>query len=179
MSEAKLYQKSRTLTIEDYRLMMAEADRIKAKSVLEFGPGYSTFAWIEAGCDPIVCLEHDKGWHEVSIERFKQYPQVQIRKYWNEPEARGELEPDEMFDLALVDSPKGYEAARVIHPGQEDCSRYNTLELALKHSKTVLLHDASRPLERGSLCKIQAQGHKVTHIPGSSYGLARIERNGC
>ena len=44
--------------------MMAEAERIKAKSVLEFGPGYSTFAWIEAGCDPIVCLEHDKGWSE-------------------------------------------------------------------------------------------------------------------
>ena len=174
----KLYQKSKTLPAEDYRLFMAEAERLKAKRVLEFGPGYSTFAWIEAGCDPIVCLEHDPKWFEEAQERFKDFPQVQIKKYWNEPEARSELEPGEQFDLALVDSPKGYKAARVIHPGQEDCSRYNTLELALKHSPVVLLHDAYRPLERGSLCRAQSKGHKVTVFNNSGYGLARVERNG-
>lgn len=174
----KLYQKSRTLPPEDYQAFMAEVERIGAKKVLEIGPGYSTFAFIEAGCDPIVCLEHDPKWHEVSIDRFKDYPQVKVRKYWNEPEARAELEPNEQFDLALVDSPKGYKAARVVHPGQEDCSRYNTLELALKHAPIVLLHDATRPLERGSLGRIQSQGHKVTMISSNGYGIARVERNG-
>jgi hypothetical protein len=173
----KLYQQSRTLPAEDYQAFMAEVERAGAKRVLEIGPGYSTFAFIEAGCEKIVCLEHDPKWFEEAKERFNDFPQVEIRKYWNEPEARAELEPDEQFDIALVDSPKGYKAARVIHPGQEDCSRYNTLVLALKHSPVVLLHDASRPLEKGSLGRVQGQGHKVTMVADKGYGLARVERN--
>lgn len=169
----KLYQKSRTLPPEDYQAILGEVERTKAKKILEIGPGYSTFAFIEAGCE-IVALEHDPKWHEEAIERFKDYPQVEIRRYWDEPEARGELEPTETFDLAFVDSPKGYYPARKIHEGQEDCSRLNTLRLALKHAPIVLLHDAKRPLERGSLGRITREGFRFTFIP-SGYGMARVE----
>lgn len=171
----QLYQKSKTLPLEDYQAIMGEVERTKARSVLEIGPGYSTLAFIEAGCDPIVCLEHDSKWFEEAKERFSEYPQVEVRKYWNEPEARAELEPTETFDLAFVDSPKGYQPARIVHPGQEDCSRYNTLVLALKHAPIVLLHDAKRPLERGSLGRVNKAGHKFTFIP-CNYGLARVIR---
>lgn len=171
-----LYQKSRTLTETDYRLLMHEAKRLNAQSVVEFGPGYSTFAWIEAGVPKIVGLEHDPYWFDAQKERFNDYPQVEIRKYWNKPEAHAEINPGETFDLAFVDSPKGYQAARVIHEGQEDCSRFNTLELGLNLAPIALLHDSARPLERGSLCRAQKLGHHVEHINGSDYGLARVAR---
>jgi hypothetical protein len=169
-----------TLPREDYEILWNEAKG--KKSVLEFGPGFSTYAFIEAEVPRIVCCEYLDKWLEFAKERFKDYPQVEIRRFYDEPVADLEVDVSEpwplSFDLALVDSPKGYAGARTIHPGQEDCSRYNTCVLALKYSPVVLLHDAYRPLERGTLGRLSAMGHKVTFYKKASRGgLARIERN--
>ena len=162
-----------TLPEEDYDRLLAEA---KGKfSVLEFGPGFSTFAFIEAGVSRIVCCEYLDKWLEIAKERFKDYPQVEIIPFANEPVAKANIEGE--FDLALVDSPKGYVGARVAHKGQEDCSRLNTCLLALKHAPVVLLHDAYRPLERATLGRLNAQGHKIEMLPTKGkHGFARITR---
>ena len=166
----------RTLTKDDHDALV-EIGR-DAHSVVEFGPGYSTFAFIEAGVEEIVGLEHDPHWFDVQTERFKDYPQVEIKRYENEgPVARvPDCVASCQFDIALVDSPKGYKAARIVHAGQEDCSRLNTCFAALKLAPVVYLHDACRPLERGSLNRLSSLGYKVEHINvrGESYGLARI-----
>ena len=117
-------------------------------------------------------------------EKFKDYPQVEVRAYQDEPEVIAELSPDEQFDMAFVDSPKGYvhplkgvKGIRKRHPGMEDCSRLNTCLKALQHAPVVYLHDANRPLERGTLGRLHVMGHKVTMMQ-SKAGLARIERHG-
>ncbi len=162
-----------TLRFKDYGLIIKEAHRVNAKSALEFGPGHSTLALIESGLECIVTCEHDEGWREKAMAKFREFPQVRVTTYLNEPVAVAEI--DRNFDIAFVDSPKGYKAGRLVHPGQEDCSRLNTCLLALKHAPIVLLHDAIRPLERGSLGRLNAMGHKITILP-SPYGMARIER---
>jgi hypothetical protein len=176
----------RTLTKTDHELLVEIGKG--ATKVLEFGPGYSTLAFIEAGVSEIVGLEHDPKWNEKQKERFKEFPSVTVDWYWNEaPVARV---PDWVrgheFDLAFVDSPKGYAGARVRHPGQEDCSRLNTCLAAIEVAPVVYLHDAIRPLERCSLARLEALGHKMEWVAcpdgwkqqDESYGLARIIRNG-
>jgi hypothetical protein len=169
-----------TLRFEDYGAILGQA-RGK-KRVLEFGPGCSTWAFIEAGCEEIVTCEYKDDFLQSAKEQFKDYPQVKVVRFWDEPEARSEAEGE--FDLALVDSPKGYKnipgvtppGSRKKHLGQEDCSRLNTCLLALQHAPIVLLHDAARPLERGTLCRLSSLGHKSKFILGTKAGLARIER---
>jgi hypothetical protein len=174
----------RTLTKTDHDHIVALGKGVN--SVLEFGPGYSTFAWIEAGVPTIVGLEHDDKWFDVQTERFTDYPQVKIDKYWNEAPAARVPEGLGDFDIAFVDSPKGYIGGRAQLPGQEDCSRLNTCLAALMHAPVVYLHDAIRPLERASLTRLEALGHKVEWVAApvkwkqqdDSYGLARIVRDG-
>jgi hypothetical protein len=162
-----------TLPAEDYAILLREG--AGKKSVLEFGPGFSTYAFIEAEIPRILCCEYLDKYYDFAKERFKDFPQVEIVRFWDEPEARAEIEGE--FELALVDSPKGYAGARTAHPGQEDCSRLNTCLLALKYAPVVLLHDAYRPLERGTLGRLSAMGHKVSYYKEASRtGMARIER---
>jgi hypothetical protein len=159
-----------TMPREDYDLLLAEATG--KKSVLEFGPGFSTYALIEAGVPRILCCEYLEKWADIARERFKDYPQVEVIPYVDASVATADIVGE--FDLAFVDSPKGYAGARVIHPGQEDCSRFNTCLLALQHAPVVLLHDAGRPLERGTLGRLNRLGcpHKfvnarmarITHV---------------
>jgi hypothetical protein len=180
-----LWTPNRTLTKTDHDHLVALGRG--AKSVVEFGPGFSTFAFLEAMVPEIVGLEHNPEWFDIQTDRFKEYPNVTIDWYYNEAPVAGVPAnvSGREFDLAFVDSPKGYAAARVIHPGQEDCSRLNTCLAALKLAPVVVLHDAIRPLERGSLSKLNAMGHTIEWIAAplkwkqqdDSYGLARIVRN--
>lgn len=182
-SPFKLYpQDSATFRFADYGILLKEATG--KKRALEFGPGNSTWALVEAGCEHIVTCEFDPEWREVAKEKFKDYPQVQVIPFEDEPEAKADISGE--FDIAFVDSPKGYKhqipgvkGTRKKHPGQEDCSRFNTCVLALKHAPLVLLHDAARPLERGTLGRLSAMGHKVRFYKDASHaGMARIERDG-
>jgi hypothetical protein len=176
----ELYKEdSLTFQFKDYGILLNAAKG--AKSALEFGPGSSTLALIEAGVPKIVTCEYDPGWREIAKEKFAQYPQVTVIPFLDEPEAKADIEGE--FDLAFVDSPKGYKphallppGGRKKHPGQEDCSRLNTCLLALKHAPVVYLHDAFRPLERGTLGRLSAMGHKVSII-NTKVGIARIDRN--
>lgn len=178
----KLYtEENLTLKFDDYATILRECSALGAKTALEFGPGYTTLALIEAGLIKIVSLEHNEEWFEKMKIRFAEYPQVEVRRYQDEPEATADLAADEQFDMAIVDSPQGFNRqirdriSRKRHPGQADCSRFNTCVLALKHAPVVYLHDANRPLERCTLERLNALGHRVTQLK-SKYGLARIER---
>jgi hypothetical protein len=179
----KLYTEEKpTFFFSDYALLMQQVKDLGAKTCLEFGPGISTAALIEAGLERIVTLEHDPKWFDANVERFKDYPQVTVGQYLDEPvvSERAELAnkiADQDFDMAFVDSPKGYVGGRKRHPGQDDCSRLNTCLFALNRAPVVFLHDSQRSLERGTLGRLNAMGHKVTQLP-SRVGMARIIRNG-
>jgi hypothetical protein len=174
----KLYTEQKpTLSFVDYAQLMLLAQG--AKSVLEFGPGISTLALIEAGVPKIVSLEHDPEWLETQKEKFKDYPQVTIAQYADTVPVGADEIAFQDFDLAFVDSPQGFHHAppgrkpRVRHPGFEDCSRLNTCLFALEQAPIVYLHDGYRSLERATLGRLNAMGHKFTYLPS---GIARIER---
>ena len=184
----RLYQKEEdTLPFADYQMIMDEVRRIGAKTALEFGPGYTTLALIEAGVEKIVSLESDGEWLEKKRDELRIYPQVHIAHYNNSPVVTADpIAEQGVFDIAIVDAPAGFHypipgrKPRVVHPGQEDCSRLNTCLFALGRAPVVLLHDARRPLERGTLGRLNAMGHRFKHLgtpEGPKVRIARITRN--
>ena len=89
----------------------------------------------------VTTCEHEDKWLEVARERFKDVPNVRVLKYENEgPATVDGLGDDERFDAGFVDSPQGYELARKVLPGCEDCNRLNTTLYALNRCKIVFLH---------------------------------------
>jgi hypothetical protein len=145
-------------------------------SVLEFGPGGTTDVFIKAGVKKIVTCEYIDKWLDVAMQRFADAPNVHVLKFHDTvPVTVDGLSDNEMFDVGFVDAPKGYAAARTVHPGLADCSRFNTTLFALQRCKAVFLHDATRPLERGTLAKLRLMGYGYTFLD-SPFGLARITK---
>jgi predicted O-methyltransferase YrrM len=156
---------------EDVRLL---TEAVKdAKSVLEFGPGGTTDIFIAAGVPRIVTCEYIDKWLQVAKERFKDVPSVAVFSFTDTVPVDVPGLGHETFDVGFVDAPKGYAAARKVHPGLEDCSRFNTVLFALERCKVVYLHDATRPLERGTLSRLHLMGYEHEFLK-SPFGLARI-----
>jgi hypothetical protein len=145
-------------------------------SVLEFGPGGTTDVFIKAGVPRIITCEYIEKWYEAARERFSENMNVGVLRFTDAvPVVVEGLDPDERFDVGFVDAPKGYAPARFAHPGYEDCSRYNTTMFALERCKVVYLHDAKRPLERGTLGRLHLLGYDHEFLD-SPFGLARITK---
>lgn len=159
---------------EDVKLLTEAAK--DAKSVLEFGPGDTTEIFIRAGVQRIVTCEYIEKWFLVAKDRFKSAPGVEVLSFTDTiPVVVEGLDPNERFDVGFVDAPKGYAGARLAHPGYADCSRYNTTLYALERCKVVYLHDATRPLERGTLGRLHLMGYDHEFLK-SPFGLARITK---
>jgi predicted O-methyltransferase YrrM len=158
---------------EDVRLLTEAVEG--ADSVLEFGPGGTTEIFINAGVPKIVTCEYIDKWYEVAKGRFKDVPSVRVLRFTDTVPVVVEGLDNETFDVGFVDAPKGYAAARKTHKGYEDCSRFNTVLFALERCKVVYLHDATRPLERGTLARLRLMGYDYEFLP-SPFGLARITK---
>jgi hypothetical protein len=94
-------------SFEDYGFVVSTVENLKAKSVLEFGPGSSTLALIEGGAQRIISCEDDPGWATVYRERLQnRFPaHVRIEPFiWSESIYIRAVERS-TFDLALVDGP--------------------------------------------------------------------------
>ena len=160
----------------DKESIRLEIERIGAKSCLEFGPGESTQALIELGLERIVTLEHIPKWLAVAKKRFAKHKHVRVGAFTDTVPVVAELDDDEWFDIAFVDTPKG-NGLRKVHPEFPDCARLNACLAALHHTDVVLLHDATRPLERATLGRLNSAGYKITFILDNRFGMARIERS--
>lgn len=150
-----------------------EAERLGARRVLEFGPGHSTYAFLEAGCG-VVTLEHDSYWRHKARRKFGNDKRVKIVPYVNKPTVlvpHGAL-GETPFDLAFVDSPQGVsKPGHVTHPGQEGLSRCNTMRFALGVAPVVLLHDAQRRGEQATLERLANEGFGIEQV---SRRIARV-----
>jgi hypothetical protein len=168
-----LYSKEQSiLPFDDYGAIVNECQRLGSRAAVEFGPGFTTLALFEGGCEAVYSYEYDPSWATKIFERVE--PLVPYGRTWmigmfvNEPEIRLALQN---FDIALVDSPVGGNSTRrVTHAGQEGLSRFNTLKWALYAAPVVLLHDAERPDEQAS---IEALGAKHEML---SRKVARVWR---
>ena len=158
---------------QDIAYVKFEIASLGAKNILEFGPGDSTQVFADLGLQ-VTTVEHSEKWYEVAKKRFAKYPNVRVLKGEDQmPFVIHGMGSYEKFDLAFVDAPEGYYPRRKIHPGYEDCSRFNTTLAALERAPVVLLHDVIRPLERGTLNRLSRMGYKfgIIQVP---YGMARI-----
>ena len=161
----------------DRNCIASEIARVGAKSVLEFGPGDSTQAILDCGVEKVVTCEDIDKWLNVARDRFDKEPRVRVLRFFDEMPVRvEELPDDETFDIAFVDAPKGFNPVRKVHEGIADCSRLNTLLYALGRCPVVLLHDATRPLERASLGRVWATGQVDIEFLPTRIGMARITK---
>jgi hypothetical protein len=151
----KLYKtEQRILPFDDYGAILESAKG--CKTALEFGPGSTTLALIEAGVEQITSYEYHAKWLAEMQKRLKDYPQVTIKKFDDVP-VLTMLEPVR-FDIAVVDSPPGGKnSTRIVHPGQEGLSRFNTLKYAIEHADIVVMHDCDREDELNSIASLGAK----------------------
>lgn len=152
-------QESRIFPFRDYQALMEQAAGLP--SVLEFGPGWSTWALIEAGVEHIVTLEHVEVWYKKAAAQFAGFPQVTVLRYKNLGRVEADIDPGQQFNLAYVDSPVG----------TPRLSRRNTMLYAMRHAPVVLLHDADR---KGELDTLRSLG-QFSILPDSK--IARICRS--
>jgi hypothetical protein len=172
-----LYKREQSVfTFDDYAVLLSEAKRVNAMRVLEFGPGNSTLAWIEADCDEIISLEHNPKWMAVARDKLSgMHPNLRLLSYKNAPKINLPELNGKTFDLAFVDSPVGVDLkSGTSFPGQENCSRLNTLLFALSRTPVVLLHDAKRPGEQATLDRIRNCGTYNIEMIDTVKGMARI-----
>lgn len=172
-----LYRQERAIfEFVDYAALLEECRAVKARTILEFGPGTSTLALVESGAERVVTCEYQDRWMDSARQLLKAYSHVSLHHFSNEIEVRVDGLSRKCFDLAFVDSPLGIEArSHTPIPGQEGCSRLNTLLYAIERAPVVLFHDARREGEMRSLQRIIDMGHIVEMIE-TPKGIARITR---
>lgn len=95
----------------DYGAIVDVTERLRPETVLEFGPGWSTFALIEGGAGHVNCCEADPHWFDVWADRLfaDHFGLVSMIPYeWCDPlrvsisEARMN---GRLYDMGLVDGP--------------------------------------------------------------------------
>lgn len=166
-----LYSNEATVfDFDDYAGLLNETRRIGAKKVLEFGPGFSTLALLEAGCTDITSLENSPIWLNRAKRRLRQYQYVHLGTYQDVPNMSlpGLDDDHQQFDMIFVDSPPG-------NPDSEGRARFNPVMWSLGRAPVVLLHDAKRQGEQNTLVRLPKE-YSVEMIDIRK-GLARITPN--
>lgn len=149
---------------DDYDWLVAWCRDHWVKRVVEFGPGDSTLAFLEAGCT-VLAAEHDDAWRRLAIDRFSRDPGVEVISYEDVPGC-GFPRLDWMPDLVFVDGP----------PSSGPNGRWHTLRWAMQHADTVVIHDACRDAEKELLSRAVTEEWTQTILP-TAKGLALLQRN--
>lgn len=110
------------------------------KKVLEFGPGASTFAFLDAGCY-VDTYECEVSFYEEMCLKLCENPMARVHMYKNEPLV--EIDAG-MYDMAFVDAPAYWYAPT---NATRSFARRNTLKCASNHANVILLHDSKREPE--------------------------------
>jgi hypothetical protein len=135
-------------SLADYGAVLGTVRAIKARRVLEFGPGSSTLALIEGGASTIDTCEDDPKWLDVYRRRLgmKFAGVVEVRAYtWADPLTIPALD-GERYDLALIDGP------------HDTPRRPAVLEYCLQRCRAVLIptedHKVSSPPLRPHIARL-------------------------
>ena len=92
----------------DYAALLALVERFKPRTVLEFGPGFSTLALVEGGAESVLAYEDDPRWLAAHRKRYAGLP-VDLRAYRHaDPIVLPELD-GRRFDFGFVEGPRNTE----------------------------------------------------------------------
>lgn len=144
------------LSRNDYLELVRFVRDRDVKTVLEFGPGASTWAFLDADCE-VWSIEFEKKYADIASQSFKDFPQVHLihvgitHPIPPPPEIAGKK-----FDLCLIDSPHG--------AYYRYFARLNSCLLAMELSDTILVHDSKRKKDRMTLRFIEDSGWRLRFL---------------
>jgi len=147
-----------SISRDEYDALVEFARKHRIRRVLEFGPGASTWALLEAGCH-VVSLEYQHRWFEHFRQVFSQHPEVRVIQYDNLPEICVPELNGQRFDFGLVDSPEGQ-----LGRHYRRFARLNACEFVAARTDQWMLHDAQRPGERETLTVFEEKGWKIRSL---------------
>lgn len=146
---------------EDYVFLARYCRRNGIQRVVEFGPGDSTWAFLDAGCE-VISYEHDLGFLQSSLVRFDGEPDVELLHC---PEGEVPLKSTFEPEMVFIDGPPYREGQAM--------SRLQVCEWALENCGHFVLHDAKRGGEQATLDEMERRGMHVLRIP-TCKGLAIV-----
>jgi hypothetical protein len=159
-----------TLNKAEYTWLANIAETLGIKSVLEFGPGSSTFAFLEHGCE-IWSLENNLEWLAKHRETLIEFSNVHLAGYEVVADLVLDGIPNRRFDCAFVDAPNGGDYFKY-H------SRLCSLDFARTRTDLIFLHDANRPKEIRSIEYMHDKGWAIRdNCPDSERGFVLLERD--
>jgi hypothetical protein len=148
---------------DDYLFLVHFCREHGIRRVLEFGPGDSTAAFLDAGCH-VLSFESNAEYLRKAEERFVGENDLELRFCAEDKVPDKDLLP-QMPDLIFIDGPP-------LRAGQEQ-SRKAACDWALDFDMPILLHDAYRAEEQSTLLVLAAAGCHVEVVP-TRKGLALI-----
>lgn len=157
---AKMERTHHSILVEDGSKLAEWCDRLGVKTVLEFGPGFST-NYLARNGRQVTAVENDPVWlneHAIALE------ELGVEYYLFDLSSENlSLPPldDRLFDFGFVDGPPGTDGYY---------SRLNTAVYAAARCKYVALHDTNRP----------GEGHVVDYLVQQGWQvLERWEKGKC
>ena len=152
----------------EHRFLQAFVRASAVRTVLEFGPGRSTEAFLETGCR-VWSLEHDPKWLAAAEATLGGRAGLTLRLFRNGAELAVPELDGLRFDLAFVDGPPSALYA--------DFARLNAMRFAAARADVLMLHDARRPHERNTL-EVMKDGGWDVRLVETGRGLAVLTRTG-
>jgi len=157
--------KGYSLRKSEYEFLVRFTRENDIKTVLELGPGASTWAFLENGI-AVKSYEQHRSWYETASNLFADHEEVTL-KLLTSPEDYRETDT---YDMVFVDA-----TIRLQGPTKRK-DRREAVRLASERSDVILLHDIRRPNEW--LCKrfLLKQGYEF-RIFNSLRGIGVFSRN--
>lgn len=154
-----------SITENEYQWIVEATKRHGWKTVLEFGPGFSTWAFKEGGACEIVCMESETDWHNTQV-RLGILDACYLLCLYPRFSFRVEIPHIKTgFDLAFIDGPAGHE----LH-----YARLNTALAGMNAAKHLLLHDTNREKEQRTLEILRNLGCKELERCDPEKGLVLL-----
>ena len=142
--------RSASITKIEYSYLVELVKINNFKNILEFGPGASTYAFLENQCN-IWSLEHHPEWFKKKNEDFIEEPLVNLFLYDKNKDIEIEGISDKKFDMAFIDGP----------PGSKSPSRMLSCQYASERTDIFLLHDCHRDAEKDTIDIFKKNGWKT------------------
>jgi len=145
------------ITEEEYYYLYDFVTKNNIKNVVEFGPGTSTFSFLEADCN-IVSFETSGKWKRYYDEKFAKFKNVKVVIFNNRKKIHLPKHCPSSFDMAFIDGPP----ARGVVDGP---ARLQPTEFCENITNVMLFHDGERVGEKKTLKIMEDKGWNIKFAP--------------
>lgn len=157
-----------TISEQEFNIIDSIVKKFSIKTVLEFGPGVSTYVFIKNQCK-ILSIENDIEFLEKNKKRFIDYNNIEffLNDQANIINLKNKLD-NQIFDLCFIDGPRA---------DGEQYKLFNRIDsyiMAYLNSKYILCHDTNREKDRNSINLIFDSKFSIQELAPSSRGLTLI-----